>query len=1027
MKPIYAIPRKIMLYAAIIILGVLPINNISYAQSDFDTKGKDFWLTFLPNFHSNTNSERIYIFITCEKATKGTIYYKDQFGADYQVPFEINNPDDVYDFALNYNGFELNGAYYPEGAGTPIRYDSEEITEKSFHIVSDDDITVYAHSEASLTSEAFLILPTDVLDKDYLVMSYNSDGRLSTSASNNRTTPSQFAIVAVEDSTIVTINPSVHTLYNGMNEQEFRLDQGEVYLVQTDIDDNNLRPDLTGSQVSSTKPIALFSGQQRSTIPVGTSGEQSSRDVLIEQMPPVSTWGNNAFVIPFVQAPNTGAEGYDLYRILASENNTEVYIDGTFIKSLNKGEFIERELNSASYVNANNPVLVAEYKKSGSVDPDVKRDSDPLMVVMPPKEQFMKAYQVINLQVNNRYTEQYISIIVPDEHTNSTQIDGSNIAPGDFISISGSGYSYAHLTVTDGVHKLNSDGEFGIIIYGYGYAVSYGYIGGMSLKRIDLAPQIFTEDSCYKISGLAVDSTGDIQGLQQVKSVPEYENNVDVVIDNYSVNDRVVTFSAELQNQYKDGSFKISAADPAGNVSEQGLDIPGMTLAVDGYEDTDELPVYYYYVDYGTDFNFDVEIENYGKFEREITNAYVDNDELFTVNFSGPLAVAAGTNESINISFYSEKGLNHYDTLTIETECGTRNVAAIHITQSLCHESAFIYENFIDADEMEYVNNARISGDRLRLTHSTSHLSGAAWHSNYVPVKNGFETTFSFSILEGNNNNADENSLPGGDGLAFVVQAESNDLVGVAGGSIGYGGLYNSLAVEFDLFQNDQTQIINFHDPDGNHIAVQSNGPGKNIASHIEPYLLGIEEDIPVIYPTGSVYYVKILYDDAEERLDIYMDTQGNFTAPVLTVSPINLSALLDLHQEEWAYVGFTAATGTTFEIHDILSWYFCPDTTSAILVSVEEEQNNEYGISVYPNPGSNQINIEFYNPEPGNVKIDIFNTLGAVRETVINSVEPEGMKHILWNTSSYGSGTYICRIMAGRKVYIKKVVINNE
>ncbi|MFM8438364.1 MAG: IgGFc-binding protein, partial [Candidatus Kapaibacterium sp.] len=154
---------------------------------------------------------------------------------------------------------------------------------------SDEDVTVYAMSQALTTSDAFLVLPTDALGNQYYVMSYTADPSSQASAG----TPSQFAIVATEDSTEVRIETDEPIYRYGRVPGVVRLNKGDVYLVQSQVGDSRRLVDLTGTYVESTKPIALFSGHQRATIPI-EDDRRSSRDCLIEQMTPISTWGRGA-------------------------------------------------------------------------------------------------------------------------------------------------------------------------------------------------------------------------------------------------------------------------------------------------------------------------------------------------------------------------------------------------------------------------------------------------------------------------------------------------------------------------------------------------------------------------------------------------------------------------------------------------------------------------------------------------------------------------------------------------------------
>ncbi|MFN3781968.1 MAG: IgGFc-binding protein, partial [Candidatus Kapaibacteriota bacterium] len=271
-----------------------------------DTKGNDFWLTFMPNYHNykyHSNqlfrySDSVYIFISASEPTTGTIEYYDINGNPYSKNFSITDPRELYVFKLPFNDFELVGF---NDMGQSWNQNMCEIPVKSsFHITTDKNVNVYAHSQGNKSSDAFLVIPTPSLGKEYIVLAYKSDGNFT---STNGRTPSEFAIVAIEDNTNIDIIPSVPTYVNEDLRQNVTLNKGEVYLLQAKITRENPLADLTGTIINANKPIAVFAGHQRATLPVEDfSGPASaSRDFLCEQLPPIQVWGRSAFIVPFPQ------------------------------------------------------------------------------------------------------------------------------------------------------------------------------------------------------------------------------------------------------------------------------------------------------------------------------------------------------------------------------------------------------------------------------------------------------------------------------------------------------------------------------------------------------------------------------------------------------------------------------------------------------------------------------------------------------------------------------------------------------
>eukprot|EP00949_MAST-11_sp_MAST-11-sp1_P003824 g3824.t1 len=256
-------------------------------------------------------------------------------------------------------------------------------------------------------------------------------------------------------------------------------------------------------------------------------------------------------------------------------------------------------------------------------------------------------------------------------------------------------------------------------------------------------------------------------------------------------------------------------------------------------------------------------------------------------------------------------------------------------------------------DSISY-NATAPCGGALRLSSSYARLSGAAWYPRQMNVREGFDTTFRFRIANPSvvcdfmDDVYTNCRSRGADGLAFVVQTQSELALGAAGMHMGYGGIENCLAVEFDTRFSYE-----LYDPYENHVAVLSRGwRHRNSANHT--YSFGMTTAVPDL--TDGEHIARVVYDPAFDEellsstsfvstphmalftenadwpdggqadwstgmgtLSVFVD---DLYTPVLTV-PMNLDATLKLNSGR-AYVGFTAATGDEmWQTHDILSWQF--------------------------------------------------------------------------------------------------------
>ncbi|MCK5742619.1 MAG: hypothetical protein KAH48_10405, partial [Chlorobi bacterium] len=315
-----------------------------------------------------------------------------------------------------------------------------------------------------------------------------------------------------------------------------------------------------------------------------------------------------------------------------------------------------------------------------------------------------------------------------------------------------------------------------------------------------------------------------------------------------------------------------------------------------------------------------------------------DMSEFLSVSTSVSLPAVLNPGEFIDIVLtYAPEANNPVsDSLIVivDDPCPVRFANYIEGFTSVCHLTSFIYPDFSSKDKLNLIDS-RTTDSSIVLTWAKQKKSGAIWRNHRVPVKNGFYCKFRFRLHDGQNYDNEDGSLPGADGIAFVIQNSGPKTLGGNGGRIGYAGIENALAVELDLFSNDENQIEDYFDPDGNHIAVQTGGSGIISSKHTEENNLGITSDIPTIRADGTIYSMVIEYNLDSEVMNIYLGENISSASPVLTITDLELDEILELDKGEGAFVGITAATGAAAQTHEILDWEFCaansnyPDTAS--------------------------------------------------------------------------------------------------
>jgi hypothetical protein len=339
-------------------------------------------------------------------------------------------------------------------------------------------------------------------------------------------------------------------------------------------------------------------------------------------------------------------------------------------------------------------------------------------------------------------------------------------------------------------------------------------------------------------------------------------------------------------------------------------------------------------------------------------------------------------------------------------------------TTDTTHFDVFVNENIVTPNDesLVFLGNTKRDDLHIELTEAIVFNSGAVWMKEKFSFKEDFVTEFKFNYTHGDNGGLEETSLPGADGLAFVILNEFNPSLGEQGGDIGYTGFRNSMAIEFDLFHNP-------YDPNGNHVAIQSMGPEPNTANHsIKESTLGMNKNI-MLLEQDSIYFVKIMYSYVNKRLNIYLNNERTFNTPVLTLEAIDLPEFLNLEDGEFGYVGFTSATGRAFQVHNIYDW-IVPCKNSPLSV-YETPKSNQGIVRISPNPAENMLEVDLQLNEEGQTELLIYNMQGEkVKELFKQTTGSLGAKNLKSDISNLSSGQYYLVLITPTYITTKNLVI---
>ncbi len=416
----------------------------------------------------------------------------------------------------------------------------EGVFHKGIEIIADRPVSVACYSLQHTTSEGYLALPvsswgTEYLSANYYADHYAPDDSPFASPCLDAMRPGELAVLAAEDSTVVTVWPRTRTLRGVAAGAPYTklLRKGDIFQVQ---DGGTVRriggapgTDLSGSVITSNKPVGLLSGHVRAAV----TSEFESKDHLIEMLPPRNTLGKRYFAVPF-----GGRQGGDVVRVISAVSKpTKVTFAGVSGSSVtgtlvNLGEFLDININEVTTITAEDPVLVVQYSRSMMADPRNRPNRtvaafDPYMIVLTPEEQFVNAAVFQTLPNENvaedyhQFDHHFVTLVAERKLFPTIEIDGKpmlgspGLVRGD---ITGTPFMWATLEMAQGsTHVITGDALFGGYIYGIGNVDAYGLPVGSGLRKFDIEdkspPKLFARPQCGGYEIIAKDSGRSELGL----------------------------------------------------------------------------------------------------------------------------------------------------------------------------------------------------------------------------------------------------------------------------------------------------------------------------------------------------------------------------------------------------------------------------------------------------------------------------------------------------------------------------------
>ncbi|MBL0212374.1 MAG: IgGFc-binding protein [Myxococcales bacterium] len=387
-------------------------------------------------------------------------------------------------------------ALQPQQNGVPdASLDGTALEHKAYKVVSTLPVVAYQFNPLDnanvFSNDASLLVPRAAFDIEYYAMSFATSNRRMP-APGNHNYHGYLSVVAWQDNTQVEITPTATveasatqaTIAAG-TPTTFTLNAFDVLTLQA-----IAGGDLTGSKIKSVNATTTFGvfggheamgfGEMMAPDATHTAGPCCA-DHIEEMMFPTSTWGKT-FAI--ARSQSRGANEPDMLRIMAQKPGTMITfnppVPGATCANLGPGQSCQVKIAVDTSLQSNEPILVGHYLESAIwQDPlfgNAIGEGDPSMAIAVPAEQYRTDYTVL---VPAAYAKNFLTISAPSN--GAVLVDGQPVTMTPFA---GGAYRANRTMVAAEQHKISCPTTCGVLVYGYGDAVSYIFAGGLDLKQI---------------------------------------------------------------------------------------------------------------------------------------------------------------------------------------------------------------------------------------------------------------------------------------------------------------------------------------------------------------------------------------------------------------------------------------------------------------------------------------------------------------------------------------------------------------
>ena len=488
---------------------------------------------------------------------------------------------------------------------------------KLIEISSNAPISCVAKSSLLQSGDKFSVIPTRnwgtehyavTMPNDYYIEPLDQDPQIVELQKTSRL--GEFLILANENYTNVEITVAADTYKGAAKDStiKIRLNKGQSYLVKSKFSFGiNGVHDLSGSRIVSDKPVGVISGHMRTSIQQQTSyNTLTSKDHIVEMLPPTNTWGKEYLTVPF------GNGIRSMFKVVAKDTIDLSLVNEDNVNSIRMlpGEVHTFEnIELPTYWSASGKFIITQFMAK-YVESFDSYKYDPSMVVIPALDKMVNKTTyfgsndvfVYNDKYITQYDNQAVIIIADEKGKTSVKVNNRNVDQNlgfNTFSLAGKPYYWQKVFVPQNpsINTIVADsGGFHAIAIATGVYDSYAMTVGASLideEQTDFAaPEVEFVESCSNIRGTIFDKKlSDFSGINVIEIDETETYNFTWSFTPITDTTTFVKLDGNVLDKNKPANFKFTAIDYFGNSTPYEYYRPGAQIVLQDLIDYKEVNI----------------------------------------------------------------------------------------------------------------------------------------------------------------------------------------------------------------------------------------------------------------------------------------------------------------------------------------------------------------------------------------------------------------------------------------------------